>query len=64
MSRFGISGIWTSPATTIPAVLVGAGGIAVALGWCSAEQWQSISTGIGATLIMVIGMLYKGNQEA
>jgi hypothetical protein len=63
MSKFGISGIWKSPATTIPAVLVGIGGIATALGWCDAESWQKYSTGIGSALIMVIGLLYKGSAD-
>lgn len=59
---FGISGIWKSPATTIPALLMGIGGIAAALGWCDAETWQKYSMVIGSALVAILGALYKGEK--
>lgn len=63
MSRFGISGIWKKPQTTIPAVIAGLGGVAVALGWCDAESASKYGLIIGSTVIAIIGALHKGKPE-
>lgn len=62
MSKFGLSGVFGHPASTIPAVLVGLGGVASALGWCDAITWERWAAIIGPGLIAIIGALYKGPQ--
>lgn len=63
MSRFGLSGVFDHPASTIPAVLVGIGGIVVALGWCDATTWERYAAIIGPVTITIIGALYKGKPQ-
>lgn len=62
MNKFGLSGILEHPASTIPAVLVGVGGIVTALGWCDAATWERYSVGLGSVLVTLIGALYKGKE--
>ena len=53
------SGIWEHPQSTIPGVLVGAAGIAVALGWLDAATAAQYAGIAGSILVAVIGALYK-----
>ena len=61
MLRF--SGIWEHPQSTIPAILAGAAGIAVALNWTDADTAGRYSTLIGSFLVALIGALYKPKTQ-
>ena len=63
MTKFGFSGIWEHPQTTIPALILGIGGVVVALGWCDATTWERWATIAGPAVISIIGILYKGPTQ-
>jgi fumarate reductase subunit D len=62
MKNFGISGIWKNPRTTVPGVVAGCVGIAVAFGWIDKEESTAIIAAVTSLVLALIGLFYKGQE--